>query len=322
MELELAPMLAVATHRLVEVDTPEETRRAIVGDVGSLTQACAVALWEGPRGDRRRTRTDVARRAVPDEDLERALLERLAPGGAALSTLDHHGDPGLDRRCRAYQASGRHCQVRPLRARGREVGAVAFHLRDGRGLHTGHIGALRRYCPSAAAALDAAHARERLRRLAYTDQLTGIANRRAIVDAMCAMAAAGHRLGLLFVDFDGLKAVNEELSYEHGDLVIAAVGRLLGAVSDDRHVPGRLGGDEFVVVMPSADRGQAAADAARLAEALQALVVPADIRPWFRGASVGWALAADGEGHEALLRRAAAAMRAVKARRKGLRERR
>jgi diguanylate cyclase (GGDEF)-like protein len=317
-----APRLVLVTHELLEAERPEDAHRAIARGVQYLTGAEAVAVYDGARGHLQRVLAIRAERARPDEELEALLLADLPALGPARSTLDDHADAALDARCRSLEAEQRHLQVRPLPAHGAGVGAVAFHLGSGTRLDYGHIDALRRFCESAGVALADAHAHQRLRRLAYTDALTGIANRRAIADVMEGLRAAGRRPAILFIDFDGLKAVNEAAGYEAGDDLIASVGRLLGAVSDDRHIPGRLGGDEFVVVVADATPEQSATDAGRLAAALEAIEVPDAARGLFRGASVGWAVARDDESDADLLRRAAAEMREVKARRKGLLERR
>lgn len=317
-----APRLVLAIHQLLEVDRPEDAHRAIARGVMYLSGAEAVTVYDGVGGHLDRVFVIRAEQARPDEELEALLLADLPALGPARSTRDNYADAALNARCRSIEAEHRHLQVRPLRAHGTGVGAVAFHLGPGVRLDYGHIDALRRFCESAGVALADAHGRERLRRLAYTDALTGIANRRAIADVMEGLRAAGRRLAILFIDFDGLKAVNEAAGYEAGDDLIASVGRLLGAVSDDRHIPGRLGGDEFVVVVADATPEQAATDARRLAVALAAIEVPDAARRLFRGASVGWAVARDDESDADLLRRAAAEMRAVKSQRKGLEERR
>jgi diguanylate cyclase (GGDEF)-like protein len=317
-----APRLVLAIHQLLEVDRPEDAHRAIARGVQYLSGAEAVTVYDGGPGHLQRAFVIRADQARHDEEIEALLLADMQPLGPARSTLDDHADAALSARCRSLEAEQRHVQVRPLRANGAGVGAVAFHLGPGTRLDYGHIDVLRRFCESAGVALADAHGRERLRRLAYTDALTGIANRRAIADVIDGLRAARRHIAILFIDFDGLKAVNEAAGYEAGDDLIASVGRLLGAVSDDRHIPGRLGGDEFVVVVADATPEHAAIDAGRLAVALESIEVPDAARGLFRGASVGWAVAHDDESDADLLRRAAAEMREAKAQRKGLEERR
>ena len=94
--------------------------------------------------------------------------------------------------------------------------------------------------------------RQRLARQALTDPLTGLANRQRLLDAMdeaCGrVEGSGGAAALLYCDLDGLKAINDRLGHEAGDIVLRAVGdRMRGAVRT-ADVVARLGGDEFVVL--------------------------------------------------------------------------
>jgi diguanylate cyclase (GGDEF)-like protein len=118
------------------------------------------------------------------------------------------------------------------------------------------------------AGLAQADRHEYLERLAYTDELTGLANRRAI-EVGLDEAMELHRLtslpvALLVVDVNGLKQVNDTAGHDSGDAVLEQLGsQLSGAAST---VPGalaaRIGGDEFSILVV----GQPYADAAELAE--------------------------------------------------------
>ena len=315
MDVDRSPLGLALVHRLLEVDPVEGVRRAIVDGVEMLASAGFVRLWER-EGD---VFIETARRGTDPEpaaiELERRLVLR-DPTGPARSTLERHGDPDLDELCSWYRKQGRLCHARSLRALGgvnRVIGAIAFHCFDRAALSPGELDVLRRYPDSAGVALRNAHMRQELRRLAYTDPLTGLANRRAIEDRL---NERRHRpRSVLFVDFDGLKSVNELVGYETGDAVIQAVGETLRATESPEWLPGRLGGDEFVIVLPDAGVETARTEATKLAARLDQLAVPATAVPHFRGASVGWATAAPNEDNDALLRRAAAEMKMRKARR-------
>jgi len=313
MDVDRSPLALALVHRLLEIDPVDRVRGAIVEGVELLARAGFVRLWE-TQGD---VFAETARRGVEPApaaiELERRLL---ALRGPARSTLERHGEPGLDRLSSWYRDEGRLCHVRPLHAFGELVGAVAFHCFERPELLFGELEALRRYPDSAGVALRNAYLREELRRIAYTDPLTGLANRRAIDERL-----TDHQHGLLsvlFVDFDGLRSVNNIVGYEAGDAVIQAVGEALRGTSSADWLPGRLGGDEFVVLLPEAGAERACAEAGLLAERLDDLVVPEAAAPHFRGASVGWATAEPREEKATLLRRAAAEMRATKARRRGI----
>jgi diguanylate cyclase (GGDEF)-like protein len=216
-----------------------------------------------------------------------------------------------------YTAGGL-CLARPLRAYGEPVGALVLHLPGRPVLDDAELDGLRRFCEVAAAALANALVRAKLDAYAYTDHLTGLANRRRLEREFGRLA--GTRLALLLVDFDGLKAVNDSLGYDDGDRLIAAVGAALAALARPGELVARYGGDEFVVMIEGLASAHARERADEITAALDRLKLPASIAAHFRGASVGWATVEAGENAPAALSRAAAEMRSRKRRRKTDRE--
>jgi diguanylate cyclase (GGDEF)-like protein len=75
-------------------------------------------------------------------------------------------------------------------------------------------------------------------------------------------------LAVAILDVDGLKAINDTYGHQAGDLVLAAVGRLLVEHTRACDVPARVGGDEFAVIMPETDKSGAFAVARRVEEAV------------------------------------------------------
>ena len=105
---------------------------------------------------------------------------------------------------------------------------------------------------------------------ASTDMLTGLSNRRAFSQALEAEIAEGRPFGLLHIDLDGYKGVNDGLGHAAGDLVLKTVAeRLVETVRVDDTVA-RIGGDEFIILVPRSSDPQAlAAVAQRVIEAIE-----------------------------------------------------
>jgi diguanylate cyclase (GGDEF)-like protein/PAS domain S-box-containing protein len=159
-----------------------------------------------------------------------------------------------------------------------------------------------------------------LKTQATRDGLTGLRNRSAIFESLrSALRAKGQSVGLIFVDVDRFKSVNDHWGHSAGDAVLAAVGVALKRAVRRRDRAGRLGGDEFLVVCPDvADQAELDAVARRIEAALGEGVV-------FEGAviqvaaSLGLALVATGSvSVEQAVDLADKAMYAVKGTRRAL----
>ena len=107
-----------------------------------------------------------------------------------------------------------------------------------------------------------------VRRLAYSDHLTGLANRARLEDrASLSMARArrtGESIALLFMDLDRMKSVNDTLGHLAGDDLLREVGVRLRTLFREEDTVARAGGDEFVAFTRVADVSDADAVAARL----------------------------------------------------------
>jgi diguanylate cyclase (GGDEF)-like protein len=113
-----------------------------------------------------------------------------------------------------------------------------------------------------------------LLRLATTDPLTGLHNRRAFferADALHARAMAGEALSAIMIDIDHFKRVNDVYGHGVGDAAISAVAKTL---DDGRAVVGRIGGEEFVLLLD----GRPLPEAAAIAEQLRARIAMLEIK--------------------------------------------
>lgn len=136
---------------------------------------------------------------------------------------------------------------------------------------------------------------EELAQLASHDSLTGLPNRRMFIQRLGTfLEAAGAGVGLLSVDLDNFKLVNDMFGHDAGDEVLLGVAHRLRHHGRPRDTVGRLGGDEFAVCAPAISGEELAALAERLRTALAQPHQIHGRRTWVRG-SVGAYLAASAE---------------------------
>ncbi|QNN71466.1 EAL domain-containing protein [Thermomonas carbonis] len=154
-----------------------------------------------------------------------------------------------------------------------------------------------------------------IRRVAYSDALTGLSNRLAFRESLDqrlrALQGAGRQLALVFADLDDFKRVNDTLGHEAGDEVLLQVAtridRAVQAIRGADAMVARFGGDEFVVLLQAADNepeGDVRTMVTRLAETLvRELGEPMMLngRQVFLGSSVGVALFPDDANTASLL---------------------
>src|SRR5690606_16647702 len=145
-----------------------------------------------------------------------------------------------------------------------------------------------------------------MRRMAYTDALTGLANRLAFRESLdrrlMELHGAGHQLALLFADIDDFKRINDTLGHDAGDEVLVQfanrINETVERLGGDGAVLARFGGDEFVILVESAgsDAAGMREKASRLADTLVAeLSRPIVVggRQVFLGTSIGITLFPD-----------------------------
>jgi len=113
-----------------------------------------------------------------------------------------------------------------------------------------------------------------LERRAYTDELTGLANRARLVDRMEQLLASNSNPAVLYCDLDQFKVINDSLGHTVGDLFLRALGVRLQnlALTYNGALAARLGGDEFVLLIDDADEERAMHIAYSLIDALKSPV--------------------------------------------------
>ncbi len=155
-------------------------------------------------------------------------------------------------------------------------------------------------------------AEARLVHMATHDSMTGLHNRFSCLRALDALLAANSVVGVLFIDLDHFKEVNDAHGHQSGDLALQEIGRRLATFENAETTVSRISGDEFVIVMANAQVEKAKALAAAVLQRL-AEPIAVDHLKVTVGASIGIALGKARE-HTAdeLLNNADAAMYAAK----------
>jgi diguanylate cyclase (GGDEF)-like protein len=164
--------------------------------------------------------------------------------------------------------------------------------------------------------------RLRAEQMALFDPLTNLPNRRMLLERLlCAeqnAIATGRQFGVIYLDLDGFKLVNDTLGHAAGDELLRKVSAEMSRMLRPGDCLARIGGDEFVVLMETLEgRGEVAALAARLKAAVESKALPGDAERPAR-ISCGVALFPE-DGHSAhdVMRKADVAMyRAKRQRRK------
>jgi two-component system, cell cycle response regulator len=156
------------------------------------------------------------------------------------------------------------------------------------------------------------------KRLADTDGLTGLMNRRAFLQAMRGELPRcdrhGYSLAVLLLDVDHFKSINDKRGHAAGDRVLAALGAMLKREMRLSDSVARWGGEEFVVALTSTDPDGAGLAAERVRSLVEAMDVRTDSDEKIRvTVSVGLATRSSGESLDVVVDRADRAMYRAKA---------
>lgn len=183
---------------------------------------------------------------------------------------DYPSHPHSTVRLRALIASA---MSAPLIARGDLVGVLTVYSKTPRGFQGATQQLFRLYAAQAAVAIANARLLAESRRLASHDSLTGVLNRRSLVERLEVQVAEARRHGdafcVLMCDLDGLKQVNDTAGHLVGDDVLRRVAQgILHAARTEDSVA-RFGGDEFVLLLPRTSSAQGQEFVARLGSELR-----------------------------------------------------
>jgi diguanylate cyclase (GGDEF)-like protein len=202
--------------------------------------------------------------AGPFEAMEGTLASEDSTVVRAMRTQQTVGNPIGDRGLRLAV---------PLRAGGRALGALELQLAEP--LPEDDVKIIELLAAAAAVALQNAHLYQETQRLATTDPLTGISNYRHFHDLLNLEVERARRMdysiGLVMMDLDYFKQVNDRHGHPAGDLALRSVANLLRTRLRRTDVIGRLGGEEFGAILPGASLDEVRLVAEKLRVAVEAL---------------------------------------------------
>ena len=156
-------------------------------------------------------------------------------------------------------------------------------------------------------------------RMAHYDPLTGLPNRALLYDRLQQVLAQARRrgtqVGMLFMDLDDFKHINDTLGHEAGDEALRQTAARFSAVVRETDTLARVGGDEFVLLLSDLEADAEAAVSRVAAKYIEALQLPLQIagKPCYLGVSIGIALGQGEHTADALMLTADQAMYQAKA---------
>jgi two-component system cell cycle response regulator len=153
----------------------------------------------------------------------------------------------------------------------------------------------------------------KLREQAVVDELTGVRNRRGMVQAMDTELARAQRsrrpLSVLLIDVDKFKPINDCFGHLVGDAVLRGIAERISGIIRTTDIVGRIGGDEFLLLLPEVDREVAETVADRIRGAATSVRVGPRDNPTTMSVSIGLSVyRGDGRTADALIHDADAAM--------------
>ncbi|MBI5015698.1 MAG: diguanylate cyclase [Deltaproteobacteria bacterium] len=181
--------------------------------------------------------------------------------------------------------------IHPLEAHGETLGVLCLGSSSRRAFDPSAVAFCDILAQQTAQAILQLQSLEQLRHLAATDGLTGLANRRILLDRLAEEVRRcrryEHPLALLVLDVDHFKKINDRFGHPGGDEVLRAVAKSLRDFARDTDLVARHGGEEFALLLPSTDEPGAGAVAERIRVGIEGLKVPWEGKPIAVRVSIG-----------------------------------
>jgi len=249
-------VLTDTAQKLEDASDPREVARLVLEGVATALEIPRALLIGAPKRQppallayhgELSPPTELA--ASVDSVVQRAWTER---GPKLTKKLD----PVHDAYLAALMPDSRNIVVVPLFAEGVPIGAfVVEHAGRSQRIERRTLATLSQFAAHASLALRNAWLLEEIHKVAATDGLTGIANRRTFEEVLEREVSRARRNGeqvtLVLLDIDHFKKLNDTHGHQTGDDVLRATGAALASQCRDFDTPARYGGEEFAVILPS-----------------------------------------------------------------------
>jgi diguanylate cyclase (GGDEF)-like protein len=179
----------------------------------------------------------------------------------------------------------------PLKIRGKVIGSLNLDSHAKNRFSQAHADSTQAFADHAAVAIENARLFGEVQRLAITDELTGIANRRQLFELgereVVRTRRFGRSLSAMMFDVDNFKEINDQHGHAIGDQILQFIARQASANIREIDIFGRYGGDEFAILLPEADLNMAVQVAERFRQSLTDVTAPTKIGPMKTTISVG-----------------------------------
>ena len=237
--------------------SPDAIVEAIVEELGHATDADHIVVVRRAEDGRSLAAHLVSTRVgIPDHSTPLPISDLIDPVGGLPPTPAEIADR-IARRVRGVYGLTQAIAA-PLTTGDGVVGAIVVSRRVGSPWPESTRRILAGASIEAAAALARAYSHRDAEARASTDSLTGLPNRRyfdEFVGLLAQRRRAGDAVGIVMVDIDRFKALNDRHGHATGDAVLRAVGRAIVSAVREDDVPARYGGEEFVVLLRNAGPG-------------------------------------------------------------------
>ncbi len=269
--------LLEAAAAVLAADSLDDTLRRMTVQLGALVPYDDLAVYELVEGGRTLSPAFAAGRWA-DEVMAESFAHDVGITGQAVREQRTRNVPRVDLDPQGEIVAGTEHEPEalvcvPLLVERRAIGALnLYRLGEHAEFSATEAEVVERFAMMAALAFDSARQREVLRSQAMTDGLTGLLNQSSCHERLelevTAALAAGRPLGLVVIDLDHFKSINDAHGHAEGDRILRAVAERLTSAVRATDVAARLGGEEFALILPGAGPATALESAARARAAI------------------------------------------------------